>query len=130
MRNTQYEKKEFIILSSKNKQKKLYHIPFSKILLLVVLIFSLSFIITFIGLTTLNNQKISGMVQENNFLDAVNSKVYDINGKIITEFFQENRNPVKLSEIPPDLINAFIAIEDSEFYKHKGISFRDRKSVV
>jgi penicillin-binding protein 1A len=111
-------------LSSKNKQKKLYHISFSKILLLVVLIFSLSFIITFIGLTTLNTQKISEMVQENNFLDAINSKVYDINGKIITEFFQENRNPVKLSEIPPDLINAFIAIEDSEFYKHKGISFR------
>lgn len=111
-------------MSSKNEQKKLYHIPFSKKLLLVVLIFSLSFIITFIGLTTLNTQKISEMVRENNFLDAVNSKVYDINGKIITEFFQENRNPVKLSEIPPDLINAFIAIEDSEFYKHKGISFR------
>jgi len=92
--------------------------------LLVVLIFSLSFIITFIGLTSLNTQKISEMVQENNFLDAINSKVYDINGKIITEFFQENRNPVKLSEIPPALINAFIAIEDSEFYKHKGISFR------
>ena len=109
---------------SKNKQKKLYHIPFSKKLLLVVLIFSLSFIITFIGLTSLNTQKISEMVQENNFLDAINSKVYDINGKIITEFFQENRNPVKLSEIPPALINAFIAIEDSEFYKHKGISFR------
>jgi len=111
-------------LLSKNKQKKLYHIPFSKKLLLVVLIFSLSFIITFIGLTSLNTQKISEMVQENNFLDAINSKVYDINGKIITEFFQENRNPVKLSEIPPALINAFIAIEDSEFYKHKGISFR------
>ena len=92
--------------------------------MLVVLIFSLSFIITFIGLTSLNTQKISEMVQENNFLDAINSKVYDINGKIITEFFQENRNPVKLSEIPPALINAFIAIEDSEFYKHKGISFR------
>ena len=64
------------------------------------------------------------MVQGNNFLDAINSKVYDINGKIITEFYQENRNPVPLSNIPLNLINATIAIEDSDFYQHKGISLR------
>lgn len=111
-------------MSPKNKIKKSYHIPLSKKILLVIIIFTLTFAITFIGLATLNNQKISEMVQGNKFLDAINSKVYDINGEIITEFYQENRNPVPLSKIPSNLINASIAIEDSDFYKHKGISLR------
>ncbi|GAG61009.1 unnamed protein product [marine sediment metagenome] len=111
-------------MSPKNKLKKSYHIPLSKKILLLTIIFTLTFVITFIGLATLNNQKISEMVQGNKFLDAINSKVYDINGEIITEFYQENRNPVPLSKIPSNLINASIAIEDSDFYKHKGISLR------
>ena len=111
-------------MSFKNKPKKYYHIPLSKKILLAIIIFTLTFVIAFISFATLNTQKISEMVKDQNFIDAINSKVYDINGKIITEFFQENRNPVSLSLVPADLINAFIAIEDSEFYKHKGISFR------
>ena len=31
---------------------------------------------------------------------------------------------VPLKDIPPNLINAFIAIEDETFYEHKGINFR------
>ncbi len=111
-------------MSSKNKPKKSYHIPLSKKILLAIMIFTLTFVITFISLATLNTQKISEMVEGQNFVDSINSKVYDINDKIITEFYQENRNPVSLSEVPTNLINAFIAIEDSNFYKHKGISFR------
>jgi len=111
-------------LSAKNKTQKSYYISSSKKILLIIIIFALTFSVTFIGLSTLNNQKISEMVQGNKFLDAINSKVYDINGKIITEFYQENRNPVPLSKIPSHLINATIAIEDSDFYKHKGISLR------
>ena len=111
-------------MSPKNKPKKFYYIPLSKKILLVIVIFTLTFSITFVGLSTLNNQKISEMVQENKFLDAINSKVYDINGEIITEFYQENRNPISIFEIPKNLINAFIAIEDSDFYKHKGINLR------
>jgi len=111
-------------LSAKNRPIKSYHISLFQKISLIILIFALTFSITFIGLSTLNNQKISEMVQGNKFLDAINSKVYDINGKIITEFYQENRNPVPLSKIPSHLINATIAIEDSDFYKHKGISLR------
>ncbi len=111
-------------MSAKNRPIKSYHISLFQKISLIILIFALTFSITFIGLSTLNNQKISEMVQGNKFLDAINSKVYDINGKIITEFYQENRNPVPLSKIPSHLINATIAIEDSDFYKHKGISLR------
>ena len=111
-------------MSTKNKIKKTHHISLSQKILLIFIIFSLSFVIAFISLATLNDQKISKMVKEQNFIDAINSKVFDINGKLITEFYQENRNPIPLSAVPTNLINAFIAIEDSDFYEHKGINLR------
>ena len=51
------------------------------------------------------------------------SVFYDRDGKILFETYKDkNRVPVKLIEIPLDLRNATIAIEDKNFYKHKGIS--------
>ncbi|MEA2021942.1 MAG: penicillin-binding protein 1A [Candidatus Caldatribacteriota bacterium] len=108
----------------KKKQENLKRPYFFRKLLFAISIFILAFTLTFIILFTLDTQKISDMVKNHNFLDAVNSKVYDINGKIITEFYQENRTPISLSEIPPHLINACISIEDDNFYQHKGISIR------
>jgi penicillin-binding protein 1B len=35
----------------------------------------------------------------------------------------KERRPVKLSEVPKDLINAILAAEDSDFFSHSGISF-------
>jgi penicillin-binding protein 1A len=49
--------------------------------------------------------------------------VYSDDGRKIAEFFKERRIIKPLEEMPPALINAFIAAEDSRFYKHKGIDF-------
>ena len=49
--------------------------------------------------------------------------VYSDDGRKIAEFFEERRIIKPLEEIPQGLINAFIAAEDSRFYKHKGIDF-------
>ena len=49
--------------------------------------------------------------------------LYSDDGRKIAEFFEERRIIKPLEEMPPDLINAFIAAEDSRFYKHKGIDF-------
>lgn len=42
----------------------------------------------------------------------------------------ENRIWVSLDEIPEDVKNAFIAIEDHRFYEHKGIDFRRTGGAV
>ncbi len=48
---------------------------------------------------------------------------YDREDKILYELFKDkNRIPVKLKDISKDLINATIAIEDKNFYRHRGIS--------
>lgn len=53
------------------------------------------------------------------------SKIYDMNGKYIEDFSgSENRNVVPLKQIPKNLQNAFVAIEDERFWKHHGIDVK------
>lgn len=56
---------------------------------------------------------------------SVSSQIYDINGNEIANIHAaENRMLVKLSQVPKDLQNAFIAVEDARFYEHSGIDPR------
>lgn len=56
---------------------------------------------------------------------SASSQIYDINGNEIANIHAtENRMPVKISQIPKDLQNAFIAVEDARFYEHSGIDPR------
>lgn len=50
------------------------------------------------------------------------SQVYDRNGKKIGEFFRERRTLVPYDKIPQDLVHAFLAAEDDQFFQHKGIN--------
>lgn len=112
-------------IKNNKKDKKNKKQPFlAKVLFISLFIFALSFVISFAFLVSFSSQKMVDLVQTSNFINPITSKVYDINGKLISEFFQENRTPISLSEIPPDLISAFIAIEDTYFYSHYGISIR------
>jgi penicillin-binding protein 1A len=47
--------------------------------------------------------------------------VYAEDGRKIGEFFKERRIVIPLSEVPPLLVKAFIAAEDSRFFQHQGI---------
>jgi penicillin-binding protein 1A len=58
------------------------------------------------------------------FQPSITTKIYDKNGRLISELFREKREVVKLKRIPGDLVNAFIAIEDNEFYEHIGINMK------
>ncbi|MEZ0392673.1 MAG: penicillin-binding protein 1A [Pseudobdellovibrionaceae bacterium] len=51
------------------------------------------------------------------------SKVFDRNGKNIGEFFLERRVLIPYSEIPKDVVNAFLAAEDDSFFHHKGLNY-------
>ena len=48
--------------------------------------------------------------------------LYDIHGKPIKAFYEEDRVIVPLDEIPQHLTNAFIATEDRKFYRHWGLN--------
>ncbi len=49
------------------------------------------------------------------------TKIYDMHGQLITQLAIENRTLVRLDQIPKDLVNAMIALEDRRYWKHWGI---------
>ncbi len=48
-------------------------------------------------------------------------KIYTQDGKLISQFGVKRRIPVKLEDVPEQLIHAVLATEDSRFYEHPGI---------
>ncbi|WCK55694.1 PBP1A family penicillin-binding protein [Aneurinibacillus sp. Ricciae_BoGa-3] len=49
------------------------------------------------------------------------STVYSIDGKEIAKLATQNRVKVSYDKIPKQVINAFVATEDSRFYEHNGV---------
>ncbi|MEY0961092.1 peptidoglycan glycosyltransferase/peptidoglycan DD-transpeptidase MrcA [Providencia rettgeri] len=48
-------------------------------------------------------------------------QVYSADNELIAQYGEKRRIPLPLAEIPPLMIKAFIATEDSRFYDHHGI---------
>ena len=61
--------------------------------------------------------KIEHLVQSTVIYDSNDNKLIDIHGV-------QNRINVSISQVPDYVKNAFIAVEDIRFYKHKGIDIR------
>ena len=51
-------------------------------------------------------------------------RVYSADMSLIAEFGEKRRTPVKIDEIPPKLIEAFLAAEDDRFYVHPGVDWQ------
>ncbi|MCH2172650.1 PBP1A family penicillin-binding protein [Myxococcota bacterium] len=54
----------------------------------------------------------------------LSSRVLDRHGRVLSEFYVERRRLTSLDELPPHVIDAFVASEDSSFFEHSGIDFR------
>lgn len=55
------------------------------------------------------------------------SEVFAADGTMIGKIYTHNRVPCNFKELPPHLVNALIATEDSRFYIHSGI---DPKAIL
>jgi len=56
---------------------------------------------------------------------AQRSIIYDANGKEIDNLYMDdgNRTIIDYDEIPEDMVNAIVALEDKKFWKHNGFNF-------
>ncbi len=54
---------------------------------------------------------------------ALPSIVYDRDNNEITRFYTENREIVSVDQVPRMVIDALLAIEDSNYYQHKGLDY-------
>src|SRR3989338_8908092 len=56
---------------------------------------------------------------------AESSKIYDRNNELLYEIHGEiKRTLISFEEMPEDIKNATIALEDKSFYEHRGVNFR------
>jgi penicillin-binding protein 1A len=54
---------------------------------------------------------------------SVTSKIFDRNNRVVGEIYVEKRTVVPFKEIPPHVVNAFVAAEDAKFFQHKGVDY-------
>ena len=52
------------------------------------------------------------------------TKIISSDGVTLAEIYEENRELVPITDVPKDLQNATVAIEDSRFYRHPGVDPR------
>ena len=67
------------------------------------------------------SEDLPSMVELANPKSSLPSIMYDRNGEVIARLFIENRTPLELHEMSPNIIRAVLAAEDSAFYQHGGI---------
>ncbi|MCL2798669.1 MAG: transglycosylase domain-containing protein [Endomicrobia bacterium] len=69
-------------------------------------------------------ENLPSISQLENYTPNLSTKIYDKDNNLIAELFTERRMLVPINDIPVNLQNAFIAIEDNDYFKHWGISTR------
>lgn len=55
---------------------------------------------------------------------GTSTKILDRQGRLLYEIYVDRRySPVKLEQIPQDMLNATVAVEDENFYYHSGLDY-------
>lgn len=63
------------------------------------------------------------LTSQENF--AVSTQIFDRNGTLLYEIFaDENRTPIDIETLPPHVLQATVAIEDKNFYRHFGFDIQ------
>lgn len=61
--------------------------------------------------------------QLTNYQPPVTTRAYTGDGSLLVEFARQNRLFVPISAVPKNVVDAFLAAEDQNFYEHSGIDF-------
>ena len=63
----------------------------------------------------------SPALSESKLVATTSSKIYDNKNELIADLGSERRVNAQSSEIPTDLVNAIVSIEDHRFFNHRGL---------
>ncbi len=88
---------------------------------LVLMILGLMALIAAVGGYQYISQDLPKINSLMDYRPPIITTVYAEDGRKIGEFFKERRIVIPLGEVPPLLVRAFIAAEDSRFFQHQGI---------
>ncbi len=51
-------------------------------------------------------------------------RLFTSDGRLIAEYGEKRREPLSYAQLPPSLVNAFLAAEDDAFFSHPGVDYR------
>ena len=51
-------------------------------------------------------------------------RIYTADGRLVAEFGEKRRIPVRYQDLPPKLVQAFLAAEDDRFFQHPGVDYQ------
>lgn len=103
------------------KRKKKINLVILSLIIALILIFGIR--------TAVSANRWKSLVQE--MSKNENSIVKDTDGKTIAEIGSEKaKNKISASEIPSNLKNAYVAIEDERFYKHHGVDVKRTSAAI
>ncbi|MDX1812088.1 MAG: transglycosylase domain-containing protein, partial [Gammaproteobacteria bacterium] len=51
-------------------------------------------------------------------------RIFSADGKLMGEFGEKRRIPLKYEEIPQDMVHAFLGAEDDRFFEHPGVDYQ------
>ena len=96
----------------------------ARILLALALLVALLFGIA-AGVAIAATRNIRNSENFTDFQPALPTKILDVKGRLITEFFsEEKREMISIKELPRYLIDAVITREDQSFYHHHGFTLK------
>ena len=61
---------------------------------------------------------------------SIISRLYTGDGSLLAEFSAEKRIFVPINSMPEDIIKAFVAAEDKNFFSHKGLDFKSIAKAI
>lgn len=106
--------------TARRKQKKSQKKPLLKRIILIASILILAMII---GVGALFTYYIATApeIDAEKLSAPFSSKIYDKDGELIADLGSQQRTKISYGDLPPVLIDAVIATEDSRFFEHPGI---------
>ena len=125
-RSTQKKQKKLVSKHSKNKNKLVYYVY--KLIIFAFLFIAVVGIGAGIGMfsSIINTAPDISEIKDSLQVEGFVTTIYDKDGKELQTLSTANSNRVYVTyeEIPDNLINAFIAIEDARFWEHNGVDAR------
>ena len=71
------------------------------------------------------SQDLPEVTQIETYIPNETTKIYSEDGVVLAELhYEEDREQINIEDISPVLIKTIIAVEDNNFYKHKGLDFK------
>ena len=100
---------------------------FSKFIIISSSLFSLALLISCVAIFNYYAKDLPNYQQLKEYQPMITTRIYAADDSLITEFSKEKRIFIPIELIPQNVISAFLAAEDSEFYNHPGI---DIKAII